>query len=106
VGYWIQRTAGDEELRVRLKKLGASWHSECIVTAWHDDGATVRSLLDGSETPIDADALVLATTNVAETWLADELADSGLEIHTAGACIAPRLAVMAIYEGRVVGMKL
>ena len=106
VGYWIQRTAGDGQLRARLQRLGASWFTESIVTAWHGDGATVHSLLNGFEMRVDADALVLATANVADTWLADELADSGLKIHMVGDCVAPRLAVMAIYEGRVVGMKL
>ncbi len=50
VGYWIQRTAGDGQLRARLAQLGANWMTESVVTTWHGDGASVRSLLDGSET--------------------------------------------------------
>jgi 2,4-dienoyl-CoA reductase-like NADH-dependent reductase (Old Yellow Enzyme family) len=106
VGYWIQRTAGDVELRARLRQLGARWITESVITAWHGDGVTVRSLLDGADTRVDADALVLATTNVPETRLAEQLADTQLEIHTAGDSVAARLAVHAIYEGRVAGMRL
>ncbi len=38
--------------------------------------------------------------------LADELADSGLEVRTIGRCVAPRHADMAFYEGRKVGLSL
>src|SRR5690606_31524855 len=58
IGYWIQRTAGDGPLRARLSQLGARWLTESVVTEWHGDGASVRSLLDGSTSVIDADALV------------------------------------------------
>ncbi|NQV46866.1 MAG: FAD-dependent oxidoreductase [Rhodospirillaceae bacterium] len=106
VGFDLTRTSADGPLRERLKKLGCHWFCESAVTEWHGDGATVRDLLTGIERRMDADALVLATTNVAETWLAGELAESGLEIHSVGDCVAPRSAVMAIYEGRVMGMKV
>jgi hypothetical protein len=49
---------------------------------------------------------VLATTNVANSWLADELAGSDLEIHQVGDCVAARLANMATYEGRKVALAL
>lgn len=106
VGYWVQRTAGDGTLRARLAQLGASWHTESVLTTWHGDGATLRSLLDGKERRIEADALVLATTNVPDTSLTEDLADSGLEVHAVGDAVAARLAVHAIYEGRVVGMRV
>lgn len=106
IGYWIQRTAGDGTLRARLARQGASWHTESVLAAWHGDDATVRSLLTGQESRVEADALVLATTNVPDTTLAEELADSGLELHSAGDTVAARLAVHAIYEGRMVGMQL
>ena len=100
VGYWIQRTAGDGQLRARLSRLGARWLTESVVTTWHGDGASVRSVLDGSETRVDADALVLATTNVAQTDLADALRATVRELHVVGDANAARLAVHAIYEAR------
>ncbi len=106
VGFWIQRTAGDGQLRSRLKKLGGRWFTESAVTEWHGDSATVRNLLDGSESRVDADALVLATTNDADTTLSKDLADVNANISMAGDNVAARLAVHAIFEGRVLGMKL
>jgi NADPH-dependent 2,4-dienoyl-CoA reductase/sulfur reductase-like enzyme len=105
VGFWIQRTAGDGKLRARLAQLGAHWLTESAVVAWHGDAATVRNLLDGTEQRLAADALVLATSNVSETALAQELGDAGLAFAMAGDNVAPRLAVQAIFEGRVLGMK-
>ena len=105
VGFWIQRTAGDGKLRSRLAQLGARWFTESAVLAWHGDAATVRNLLDGSEQRLPADALVLATTNVADTALSQELTDAGIHHATAGDNVAPRLAVHAIYEGRLLGMQ-
>lgn len=107
VGYWIQRTAGDWELRARLKRLGVEMITEAFVTAWADDGATVRSYLDGAEHTIAADTLVFATTNVSETLVADQLAASGSRapVTIVGDALAARLAVHAIYDGRVAGMR-
>ena len=107
IGYWIQRTAGDWELRARLAQLGVDWIIEAVVAAWGDDGATVRSYLDGSEQVLPADTLVLATTNVPETTVADELAASGVEgVSVVGDALAARLAVHAIYDGRCAGMSI
>ncbi len=108
IGYWIQRTAGDWELRARLAQLGVDWITEAVVTAWHDSGATVRSYLDGSEQVVAADTLVLATTNVSETTVADQLAaaDGDVPVSVVGDALAARLAVHAIHDGRVAGMRL
>ena len=108
VGYWIQRTAGDWELRARLAQLGVEMITEAVVTTWSDDGATVRSYLDGSESTIAADTLVFATTNVSETTVADELAagDPSMPVTVVGDALAARLAVHAIYDGRVAGMRV
>ncbi len=51
-------------------------------------------------------ALVLATINLAETTLIDELAERDLEVHAIGDCVAPRRANNATYEGRKLGLKL
>lgn len=106
IGYWIQRTAGDCELRATLRRLGVDWTTEAVVTAWDDHGATVRSYLDGAEHVLAADTLVLATTNVSETAVADDLAERGVAARTVGDALAARLAVHAIYDGRVAGMAL
>ncbi len=106
IGYWIQRTAGDGQLRARLAQLGASGLTESVVTQWHGDAATVRSLLDGSESRIDADALVLATTNTAQTDLADTLLGAMGDLHVVGDANAARLAVHAIYEARELARRL
>jgi len=106
VGYWIQRTAGDGQLRARLAQLGARWMTESAVSQWHGDGASVRSLLDGSEQRVDADTLVLATTNEPVTELADALRGAGPPVHVVGDALAARLAVHAIYEARALALKL
>ena len=108
VGYWIQRTAGDWELRARLKQLGVRTITEAVVAEWSDAGAVVRSFLDGSEEIVPADTLVFATTNVAETMVADELVDGGHEANprVIGDALAARLAVHAVHDGRVAGMAI
>jgi len=106
VGYWIQRTSGDIPLRGRLHKLGVTMLTESAVTEWTPQGAVVRNLQDGSTRLVEADSLVLATTNEAQTWLADALSEQGIAHHTVGDCVAPRLAVHAIYEGRALGLKI
>jgi len=106
VGRELVRTAADQPLRKRLKGLGVGFVTEALITRWHGDGATVVSALDGSEQRIEADALVLATTNVADTTLADALADDGLDLHAIGDCVAPRQAPYAFYEGRKLGLTL
>jgi len=106
VGYWIQRTAGDGPLRARLAQLGARWLTESVVTQWHGDGASVRSLLDGSEHRVAADALVLATTNTPQTGLVDALRNAHAACHVVGDAVAARLAVHAIYEARSLALTL
>ena len=112
VGYWIQRTAGDGELRSRLARLGVTWQTEAVITAWDDAGAHVRSLLadphHSAEQVVAADTLVVATTNTPDTSVADELAETPFtgRVHVIGDSRAARLAVHAIYEGRLSGMQL
>ena len=100
------RSAADYPLRAKLKQLGARFITETIVKEWHGDGATLMSLLDSGEERIACDALVLATPNVSETTLSDELSSRGVEVRTLGDCVAPRWAVHAIYEGRKLGRSL
>jgi len=106
VGWGLQRTSADGPLRARLKRLGVETITEAAISAWRGDGATVLDLRDGGMREIAADALVLATCNVPETWLGEALSGSEIEIHAIGDCLAPRRAQAAIYEGRKLGRAL
>jgi NADH dehydrogenase FAD-containing subunit len=102
----LLRTSVDWPLRRKRKDLAVETLTDAAVSDWHGDGATVVDLLSDGERRLEADALVFATVTRSETWLADELADSDLEIHAIGDCVAPRHANMAIYEGRKLGLAL
>ena len=106
VGKELVRSAADYPLRRTLKRLGVAFVTDAAVKAWHGDGATILSLLDGAERREHFDGLVLATPNVAETTLSDALAGGDLEVHAVGDCVAPRWAVHAIYEGRELALSL
>ena len=109
VGAAVQRTAGDFELRSKLARLGVTWHTESALLEWTGSAAAVRSSLDGSVQTIEADALVLATTNSPTRAVVDELVAAGHEgfrIHTVGDVVAARSAVHAIYEARVLAVQL
>ncbi len=106
IGKELVRTAADLPLRKRLKSLGVTFVTEALVKRWHGDGATLRSLLDGAEWRIDADGLVLATTNQPDEMLAEALADSNIELYSVGDCVAPRQAAYAFYEGRKLALSL
>ena len=102
----LARTAADAPLRKRLKQLGVTEIGDAALTEWHGDGATITDLRDGETRHIAADTLVTATVGESQRWLTDDLADADLELHTVGDCVAPRLAVMAIYEGRELALRL
>jgi len=102
----LVRSAADFPLRSALKRLGVVFITDSAIREWHGDGATIVNLLDASERREGYDALILATPNVANTTLLDELGDSGMEVHGVGDCVAPRWAVHAIYEGRKLALTL
>ncbi len=106
LGAELARTAADAPLRTRLRRLGVTEMGDSAITEWHGDGADVIDLLDGTTRRLDADTLVMATVNAPQTGLADELAGHDLEVHAIGDCVAPRLAVMAIYDGRELAQRL
>jgi 2,4-dienoyl-CoA reductase-like NADH-dependent reductase (Old Yellow Enzyme family)/thioredoxin reductase len=96
----MARTNVDQQLRSRLRELGARLIAEAAILEWHGDGATVQ-VFGGKPERIAADSLVLATTNVPERALADELGAPAI-----GDATAARNAAMAIYEGRKLAMKI
>jgi hypothetical protein len=101
----MARTNADVQLRQRLRQLGGRLITEAFIARWHGNAATVVAC-GGTEELIEADSLVLATTNVSDTALADGLTGLTQGFQSAGDVIAPRTAVMAIYEGRKIGMRV
>ncbi|HMO08354.1 MAG TPA: FAD-dependent oxidoreductase [Paracoccaceae bacterium] len=104
VGKEITRTSADGPARARLARAGARFLTEAVITRWHGNGATVRSLLTGSEETIPASALVLATTNIAFDPFPETI--PGKSLHRIGDCAAPRQAAFAFHEGRRAGLAL
>ena len=104
VGAEIARTNADYALRGTLKKLGVVFRTEAALKEWTGEGAVVLDLLDGSEELIEADALVMVTTNTPVRGLIDALTAKGLDIRTVGDCVAAREGNVAVYEGRKVGL--
>jgi 2,4-dienoyl-CoA reductase-like NADH-dependent reductase (Old Yellow Enzyme family)/thioredoxin reductase len=96
----MARTAADLQARARLRELAAVLLTEHVMLEWHGDGATVQAS-GGKPYRIDADTLVMASTNVSERWLADETQNA-----TIGDATAARTAAMAIYDGRKWGMNV
>jgi len=106
VGRDLVRTAADGPLRVRLAKLGVTFHTESAIAGWANGRARIRSLLDDRETEIEADDLVLALTNQPNDELGAELRDAGIAFTSVGDCISARHAAAAIYEGRKAALSL
>jgi 2,4-dienoyl-CoA reductase-like NADH-dependent reductase (Old Yellow Enzyme family)/pyruvate/2-oxoglutarate dehydrogenase complex dihydrolipoamide dehydrogenase (E3) component len=101
----MSRTNADVQLRQRLRELGATLITEAAITEWHGDGATIL-VFGAKHRHIAADSLVLSTTSVPEASLSDELGRKSLPHAIIGDAVAARTAVMAIYEGRKLAMKL
>jgi len=104
VGKEITRTSADGPARARLARAGARFLTESVLTRWHGNGATVRSLLTGEEEVIPASALVMATTNQAFDPFPETF--PGKTVHRIGDCAAPRQAPYAFHEGRKVALEL
>ncbi len=103
---WLAYVGSTDVCRESWGALGVVTLADSAVAEWHGDGATVVNLLDNSTRRLESDALVLATINLAETGLLDALAESGLEVHAVGDCVAPRRANNAFFEGRRLSLKL
>ena len=106
VGKELERTSADGPLRQRLRAKGTRFITESAVQQWHGNGATIVDLLSGATSEIEADTLVTATPNVANTMVQDDPDLAELTAHEIGDCVAPRTAIMAIYEGRKLGREI
>lgn len=106
VGRDLARTAADFPMRSRLKKLGVTFITDSVILAWHGNAATIRDLSTGTEQRLPFDALVLATTNMADNGLQTDMQAAGMTHHAIGDCLAPRQAAAAIFEGRRLALSL
>ena len=104
IGKELQRTAADWPLRKALRRLGAEFVTESAIAAWRGDGAEILDLLNGKTRHLAADSLVMATTNQANTTVAQGLDDSGIDYDLIGDAAGPRQAAFAFYEGRKAGL--
>jgi 2,4-dienoyl-CoA reductase-like NADH-dependent reductase (Old Yellow Enzyme family)/thioredoxin reductase len=108
-----EKTAGQLEYsgtsgttRERFQKLGIEPVLATAVTKWEGNTATLLDLYTGEEDTREFDTLVLACTNHPVNTLQDELADSGMEVHTIGDTVSARTAGMAVFEARKLALKL
>jgi 2,4-dienoyl-CoA reductase-like NADH-dependent reductase (Old Yellow Enzyme family) len=99
-------SAADGPLRQRFADAGGRSITCSVVLGWRDGVAAVLSTLTRELTKIDADALVIAETAVAETDLATALTSRGVAFHQVGDCVAPRRASLAFLEGRALALRL
>ena len=106
VGKELQRNAADGALRRRLRQLKVEVRVETSLLEWLGDGARLISHLDGAESHVAADSLVMSTTNRAMDALAQDLRQLGLPFTEIGDGLAPRQAPFAIYEGRKIGLAI
>lgn len=106
IGKELARTSADIPLRRQLRQLGVTWHLEAAITAWHGDAADVLDLASMQSFSLAADCLVLSTSRMAMTWLAQELASLDMPCTEIGDCAAPRQAPWAFYDGRKAGLAI
>jgi 2,4-dienoyl-CoA reductase-like NADH-dependent reductase (Old Yellow Enzyme family) len=100
-----QSLTGDTT-RERFMKYGIEVVLATALEKWSGNTASLVNLYTGDREERDFDSLVLATTNVSERVLADELAGSSMDVHAIGDAVASRTAHMAIYEGRKLGLRI
>lgn len=107
VGKELQRSATDFPLRRRLAELGVRFVTDSAIAAWDPKrGAEVLSLLTGTKAWIPTADLVLATVNIADMTLRDDLLAQKVSPHLIGDANAPRMAAQAIFEGRALALTL
>lgn len=106
VGKELQRTAADYPLRQRLATLGVRFVVESAILSWSPAGARVLNLLDQSESEIEADCLVLATTNTTADELWRDLQRRGIDAVNIGDSQSARPAAFAIHDGRKAALSI
>jgi 2,4-dienoyl-CoA reductase-like NADH-dependent reductase (Old Yellow Enzyme family) len=102
----LAHSAADGPLRKRFARAGGRAMTSYAILGWQDGVVAVVSTLTGDVVKIDADALVIAETPVAEAALATALAERGVPFHQVGDCVAPRRASLAFFEARELALRL
>jgi len=102
VGKDLQRSAADLPARKQLRGLGVRFVVESAVDEWlgNGGGAEVVDLMSAEVSRVEADDLVMATTNRANDALAALLEAQGVPLTRLGDACAPRMAALAFFEGR------
>jgi Pyruvate/2-oxoacid:ferredoxin oxidoreductase gamma subunit len=91
-------------LRRRLAARGVICQPEHTITAAAHDTVTLLNVITGETTTLNGiGAVVIAGNKRAANELFYELQTRGLNVSSAGDCIAPRTVTMAIYEGEMAG---
>jgi 2,4-dienoyl-CoA reductase-like NADH-dependent reductase (Old Yellow Enzyme family) len=106
IGGGLAHSAADGPLRARFARAGGRWVTSVAMLGWRDGVAVLVSTLTGESSKVDADALVLAETPVAETALGEALTARGIAHHEIGDCVAPRRASLAFYEARELARRM
>ena len=108
VGQGLNRSDANYIFRKTVSKIGVEFITDSVITDWSGNAATILNTMTEVETQLSADTLVLATVNQSQTMLTEQTAGltDQLTIHSIGDCVAPRTAVMAIYEARKLAMNL
>jgi 2,4-dienoyl-CoA reductase-like NADH-dependent reductase (Old Yellow Enzyme family) len=102
----LYHSAADGPLRARFADAGGRSVTSACILDWRDGVATVRSTLTGDVSTLQAEALVIAETPVAETGLAADLTALGVAFHQIGDAVAPRRASLAFFEARELARRL
>jgi 2,4-dienoyl-CoA reductase-like NADH-dependent reductase (Old Yellow Enzyme family) len=102
----LYHSAADGPLRKRFAEAGGRSITSACILDWQGGVATVRSTLTGDVSTLEADALVIAETPVAEVGLATDLTALGVAFHQIGDVVAPRRASLAFFEARELARRL
>lgn len=108
IGMGLNRSDANYIFRKTVSKLGVEFITDSIITEWSGSAATVHNMMTEMDVELLADTLILATVNQSSKMLEQETVNMSnqVAIHSIGDCVAPRTAVMAIYEGRKLAMAL
>ena len=87
--------------RERFAKLGVEVICAHALTRWEGTTATIASLHTGDERQVEADSLVLATTNTVDDTLARALCGRFIEVHAVGDMVGHAPPAMAFLRGRM-----
>lgn len=107
MGHELRYTLEQDLVVQRLLEKGVNIIPHTIVEAIEKDRVVTRSIYTGTEKTIESvDLVVLAMGNKANDELYRALQGDGREVYAIGDCVAPRRALMAIFEGHQIGRQI